>query len=332
MDREPEEMQFLGVVGVYKEAYKIINSWKKIFNLLTLSLILPLSFVFLFHIEVSHLLIGKIESNAEEMSQTQEGTPRYQKLSDLLPAEWAYYFLFQIAYLIFFITLSLLSTSAVVYTIASIYTARDVTFKNVMSVVPKVWHRLFMTFLCTFVAFLAINLMAVAVILIWVVIIGITNASLAILGVLSILYIVGILYLSIVWQLSNVVSVLEESYGFLAMIKSRELIKGKMWLASFILLTLNLSFFLVKFSFEKLVVNGWKLGAVDRTIYGIICFLLISNLFLFSLVLQTLLYFVCKSYHHENIDKSVLSDRLDVYLGEYEPLKTKDVQLEQCHV
>ncbi|WVZ14091.1 hypothetical protein V8G54_011657 [Vigna mungo] len=55
-------------------------------------------------------------------------------------------------------------------------------------------------------------------------------------------------------------------------------------------------------------------------------------LYLFQLVIQTVLYFVCKSYHHQNIDKSSLSDHLEVYHGEYEPLKAKDVQMEEIHV
>jgi hypothetical protein len=62
---------------------------------------------------------------------------------------------------------------------------------------------------------------------------------------------------------------------------------------------------------------------------GLLCLLLLFKVILFGLVIQTVLYFVCKSYHHENIDKSSLSDHLEVYLGEYIPLKSKDVQMEQ---
>ncbi|KAI4307197.1 hypothetical protein L6164_030409 [Bauhinia variegata] len=226
---------------------------------------------------------------------------------------------------------SLLSTSAVIFTVASIYTARDVTFEKVMSVVPKVWHRLFVTFLCTFVALLAYNLMALAVLIL----LALANVALAIFSKLIIFYIVGLLYLCIVWQLANVVSVLEESYGFVAMTKSMKLLKGKLWLAMFFSLTLNVPSFLVRLFLEIVVVDdGWKLGSsVDRTTYEIVCFLLISVLFLFSQVIPTVPYFVCKSYHHENIDKSALSDHLEfVYHVEYAPLKTKGVQLEQSHV
>ncbi|KAL1344403.1 hypothetical protein AAHE18_08G044000 [Arachis hypogaea] len=275
MDKEQEEMQFLGLFGIYKESYKMIIAWRKIFTKITLSLILPLSFIFLIHIEISDVLFRKIMHNSQEMIETPQGTPQYNKLSDMVSSEWVTFFLFKIVYFTFLLIFSLLSTSAVVYTVASIYTSREVTFKKVMSVVPKVWKRL---------------------------------------------------------MLASVVSVLEESYGFQAMKKSKDLIKGKMWLSVIIFLMLNISFFLVQFLFKNFVVHGWRVSSLDRTAYGLLCFLLLSHLFLFGLVIQTVLYFVCKSYHHQNIDKSALSDHLEVYLGEYEPLTAKDVQLEQYQV
>ncbi|KAF7829770.1 putative transmembrane protein [Senna tora] len=332
MDREQEEMQFLGLFGVYKESLKMISSWRKMFTQITLTLILPLSFIFLFHIEVSNLLFRKIRHNTEEMNEFQPDSPQHQKLSDLLSSEWTVFFLFKLFYFTLLLIFSLLSTSAVVYTIASIYTARDVTFTKVMSVVPKVWKRLLVTFLCTFAAFLAYNLMAILLIILWALTLGPTNGGIAFLVIILIFYYAGFVYLTVVWHLASVVTVLEDSYGFKAMMKSKELIKGKMWVAILIFLMLNVSYVLIQVLFKKVVVRGWRLSSFDRTAYGIVCFLLLSFLLLFWLVVQTVLYFVCKSYHHENIDKSALSDHLEVYLGEYEPLKPKDVQLEQYQV
>ncbi|CAL5203957.1 unnamed protein product [Lathyrus oleraceus] len=97
MDREQEENQFLGLFGIYKESNKIITSCSKTFSQIALTLILPLSFIFLIHIDVSNILFRKIMINTEEI----------------------------------------IDTPQVVYTIASIYTARDVSFKTVMSVVPQ---------------------------------------------------------------------------------------------------------------------------------------------------------------------------------------------------
>ena len=64
--------------------------------------------------------------------------------------------------------------------------------------------------------------------------------------------------------------------------------------------------------------------------FGILSFLVSSHLLLFELVLQSVLYFVCQSYHCENTDKAALSDLLEICQGKCEPLKTKlDFQQDQ---
>ncbi|WCJ43447.1 hypothetical protein M5689_024183 [Euphorbia peplus] len=335
MDREQEEMQFLGILDIYKESYKIILTWRQIFSRITLSLILPLSFIFLAHFQIADLIFSDIIHDEIQLDETRSNSPSRKKLNDLISAEWTYYWLFKAAYFTFFLIFSLLSTSAVVYTVASIYTGREVTFPKVMSVVPKVWKRVMVTFLCVFATLVAYNFVAILVFILMAIMLfsmDVSGFEYGAIVVFLTLYFAGIVYLSMLFQLGSVVSVLEDACGFKAMVKSRGLIKGKMWVSGFIFFKLNLSLYLIQFAFEKLVVHGYSLGIMSRVFYGIICFLLIFKLFLFGLVIQTVIYFVCKSFHHENIDKSALSDHLEVYLGDYVPLKAKDVQLEQFDV
>lgn len=329
MDREQEEMQFLGVFGIYREAYKVIFTWRKIFSQITLSFILPLSFIFLAHMEISNLLYRNIIHTEFQLYETRDGSSKHNKLSQVISTERTYFWLFQAAYMTIYLILSLLSTAAVVYTIACIYTGKEVSFKKVLSVVPKVWKRLMVTFICSFVTFFVYNFVAILIAILWWHSIGDTSVGMPILWVLLILYLVGSFYLTIIWHLASVVSVMEESCGFPAMMKSQALIKGKWLVALVIFFKLNASLYLIRRVFQHLVVHGWRLAMVSRISYGILCFLLLFKLILFGLVIQTVIYFVCKSYHHENIDKSVLSNYLEVYLGEYVPLKSKDVQLEQ---
>lgn len=332
MDREQEDMQFLGLFGVFTESMKIITSWRKIMSQITLTLILPLSFIYLLHIEVTNLILHKIFYNSQQMSITPYGSPSYNKLSDLISSEWLTFWLLKLLYFTLLLIFSLLSTSAVVYTVASAYTSRDLTFRRVMSVVPKVWKRLIVTFLCAFATFIAYHIVAFLILFIWAVTVGDSNGGIFILIIIIILFFAGFLYLTIIWQIASVVSVLENSYGVKAMIKSRELLKGKMGLGILIFLVLNVIFIVIQILFKVEVVQGWRLGSMERTAFGIVCFSLLSVFFLFGLVIQTVLYFVCKSYHHENIDKSALSDHLEAFLGEYVPLKARDVQLEQYQV
>ncbi|PWA83333.1 hypothetical protein CTI12_AA172840 [Artemisia annua] len=329
MDREQEEMQFLGLFGIFKESFKIIISWRKIFSQITLTLILPLTFIFLGHLEISHLLFRDIKHTEYEQDVTRPGTKRYNNLSDKLSSELITYFLFQIAYYTVLLILSLLSTAAVVYTIASVYTGRDLTYKKVMSVVPKVWKRLMVTFLCMFAAFFVYNFLAFVVAVIFFVIVPYNGFGEIILYLVFIVYLMGSVYLTVIWQLASVVSVLESSYGLKAMTKSKDLIKGNRVVSISVFFILIILFTLIKFLFELLVVHGRSLGVWNRTGFSILCSLLLLTFFLFGLVIQTIIYLVCKSYHHENIDKGDLSNHLESYLGEYEPLSGKDIQLGQ---
>ncbi|KAH0683393.1 hypothetical protein KY290_021986 [Solanum tuberosum] len=340
MDREQEEMQFLGLFDIYIEAYKVINQWKKIFSQITLSLILPMSFIFLAHMEVYHLFFSDLKHSESQLRHTHTGTAKYNKISDHIDSELTSLWLFIIVYFTILIIFSLLSTSAVVYTIASIYTSREIGYKKVMSVVPKVWKRVMVTFLCAFLCFFIYNLVSfflLALWFVWAFSMRGENDGLAnlIFVIMAIVYVVGSVYLSVIWHLASVVTVLEDSYGVKAMIKSKDLLKGKMRIALFFFFKFNLLFGILNFVFKKFVVHGshhMHLGMLYRVGVGLFCLLLLFTLMLFGLVIQTIIYFVCKSYHHENIDKSALSDHLEVYLGEYEPLKSQDVQMESYQV
>jgi hypothetical protein len=81
MDSKQEEMQFLGLFGIYKEACKIIFSRKTIFSQITLVFILPTSFVFIANMKVSNALFAKIiEVEQVPRMQTQAGTPEQIEL------------------------------------------------------------------------------------------------------------------------------------------------------------------------------------------------------------------------------------------------------------
>ncbi|KAJ0932170.1 hypothetical protein HanPSC8_Chr04g0170561 [Helianthus annuus] len=188
------------------------------------------------------------------------------------------------------------------------------------------------TFLCMFAAFFVYNFFAASIIVICFVILPNSVVSAIILYVVLIVYLMGFVYMTVIWQLASVVPVLESSYGIKAMTKSMDLIKGNRVVAVAIFFLLNLSLGLIQFLFSLMVVHGSSYQAWKRVGFGVLCFVLLLALFLFGLVIQTILYLVCKSYHHENIDKGDLSNHLESYLGEYEPLNGKEVQLEQYDV
>ncbi|WCJ30747.1 hypothetical protein M5689_012287 [Euphorbia peplus] len=66
--------------------------------------------------------------------------------------------------------------------------------------------------------------------------------------------------------------------------------------------------------FMRIVVGGFLVGV-----------LVIVNLV--GLLVQSVFYYLAKSYHHQGIDKSALHEHLGGYLGEYVPLKS-NIQME----
>ncbi|KAI3974615.1 hypothetical protein MKX01_029605 [Papaver californicum] len=332
MDRELEELQFLGFFGIYKEAYNIIASWRKIFSQTALAFILSLSFIYLAQTEISDLLFPKIMHSLRIIKY---GV--LELIFDHSIPELATFLIFKFMYHVFLLVLSLLSTSAVVYTIACAYTNKGISFKKVTSVVPTVWKRLMITFLWAYLIMFLYNFFAILyAILVLVLVAGALGHSYGVgfhshLNICKIIYAIGVVYIVVIWHLASVVSVLEESYGYKAFLKSKALIKGKMLIASVIFIKLQICFMVVLFAFDNL---GRRIGVMGKVSLGIFCFLLLSILIHFALVIQTVVYFVCKSYHHENIDKSCLAEHLEAYnLGDYAPLiRDKDIQLEHYDV
>ncbi|KAI3844489.1 hypothetical protein MKX03_007456 [Papaver bracteatum] len=313
MDREPEELQFMGFFGIFKELANGIIVSRKIFSQITLAFVLPLSFIYLAQTKLSsspkdgmvYFIIYGLTSEFRLI--------KFIHWYDL--ASMIGFFTLSVLCHIFFLVLSVLSTSVVVYIIACAYTKKEITFSKVASVVPTVWKRLLITFLWTFLIMFLYNLFSLLIVFLITFTLkpaeGFDNI---------IIYAIGFIYISVIWHLASVVSVMEESYGYKAILKSKALIKGKIWISLVIFITLQISFMIAVASFDSLV-------------FGNIFLLLLSILIHFGLVVQTVLYFVCKSYHHDNIDKSLLAKHFEAYNGDYVPLiGDKDIQLEQSEV
>ncbi|XP_023753611.1 uncharacterized protein LOC111901973 [Lactuca sativa] len=325
MDATQEEMKFVGLLGIFSKSFKTVFAWKKIFTQITLTLILPLAIIFIAHTEISCRFFHQIEEDPYQMFVNAYEYYR-SYISQTSPTELLFYILFKITSIALVTLFSLLSTAAVVYAIASVYTGSDVTYRKLMKVVPKVWKRLTVSFICMFLTFFAYNLISSVVFFLSSVIF----MEFYILFAISIPYIFGFLYLAIVWQLAIVISVLESCYGLKAMIKSMDLMKGKRRLAlmvSFLLYGLLGS---VVFMYLALVVlDAAELAVVWQAAIGILCCVLLVIMFLLIMVIQTVLYLVCKSHHREAIDKVGLSTYLGAYLSNSQPafMVGEDIQL-----
>ncbi|KAI3915785.1 hypothetical protein MKW92_053376 [Papaver armeniacum] len=343
MDRNSEEFEPMGICAICREAYKVTVSWKKIFSHIAFTLILPLAIIFLVQIEISALLANKIKFN-QIIDEYQTGNSSYANILQAhISSEIIILYASKAICWIIICVFSLLSTSAVVYTIACIYSAKDITFKKVRSAVPKVWKRLMITFLWNLLIVLVYNfIMALVIFLLAILFLvlsqifsfkfDIKSASGIVLSVILMVfifipYLIGAMYISLVWYLASVTAILEDISGIEAMKKGKDLLKGKLWISFFTYITLQICYSGTLSVFSSLVVHGHGecLAVVGRAISGIFCLVLLVMFLHFGLVIQTIIYFVCKSHHKESIDKSSLADHLDGYHhGDYVPLSSNE--------
>ncbi|XP_076910685.1 uncharacterized protein LOC143568404 [Bidens hawaiensis] len=220
MDRTEEDMKNVGFFGIFKQSFKTIFTRKKIFSQITLAFILPLAITFIIHMEISHHHFWRFQNNLLPLdTNVSHGATTM---------EWFYYALFTFAYFIFLTIFSTLSTTAVVFTIASIYTNREVCFRDVIKVISKVWRRLCVTFIFIYIVQFIYDVISNIVMgVIKPIIFDYVSFGLVLLIIVSILYAYGFFYLTVICQLASVITVLEKIHGFKALKKGKALASGK---------------------------------------------------------------------------------------------------------
>ena len=152
--------------------------------------------------------------------------------------------------------------------------------------------------------------------------------------VLFVSFIFGFLYLSVVWQLASVVTVLENEIGFKAMKKGKNLLHGKKVVGiviAFVMYVILVGLMIVLELFVEYYYGDYVFGLhlIWRVMIGILWGLVLLIWFLLLIVMQTVLYLVCKSLHREAIDKLSLSTFLGAYNGEtiVLPNSVEEIQL-----
>lgn len=124
------------------------------------------------------------------------------------------------------------------------------------------------------------------------------------------------LYLTAVWQLASVVSVLESVYGLEVMKKSHALLRGKRLDAVVLVLGHLILCALISFVFDAVVGRGGehRIAVYWRILVAVVLLGLLLGLNVMGLMAQSVFYYVCKSFHHESIDKNVLLNLLGWYV------------------
>ncbi|KAI3989681.1 hypothetical protein MKX01_009173 [Papaver californicum] len=277
----------MGFFGIYKEAYRITVSWNKILSQITLAILLPLTILSLSEIPISHFIRKKT----------------YHKEND--KTRWMVCSIInRFVYMVFVLGLSVFSTSTVAYVVACFYKSKDITFKKAVGVFPEVWGGLMITFLWWFVVVLLYTTVA-ALLYFWFFTsqngFELRPKNLLVISSISIPFFAGLVYLMLVWSIATVISALEIDYGRKALIKSIKLIWGKTMVSYGIFLVLGIAYAGLGSTFVLLMVYKKMSNVAGKVLIGIACYFLMIVLIHFTLVIQAVIYFVCKSYHNEDI-------------------------------
>ncbi|KAI3952411.1 hypothetical protein MKX01_005278 [Papaver californicum] len=280
----------MGFFGVFKEVYRITVSWNKILSQITLAILLPLTILSLSEIPISHFISKKTYHKEDDKT-------RWMVCSIIN----------RFVYMVFVLGLLIFSTSTVGYVVACFYTSKDITFKKAVGVFPAVWGRLMVTFLWWFFVVLLYTTVA-ALLYFWFFTsqngfeVGIPRVkNLLVIISISIPFFAGLVYLMLVWSIATVISALEVDYGRKALIKSIKLIWGKTMVSYSISLVLGIAFSGLGSTFVLLMVYKKMSNVAGKVLIGIACYFLTIVLIHFTLVIQAVIYFVCKSYHNEDI-------------------------------
>ncbi|KAH7433615.1 hypothetical protein KP509_07G078000 [Ceratopteris richardii] len=214
------------------------------------------------------------------------------------------------------------------------YLENSISYRKVISVVPTVWKRLIVTFLWVFILIFAYH--AIAILFFHLIYENFPEISFVAFVLVVVLVWFAFfcihVYISCIWHLSSVITVLEDSYGLRALLKSVELIKGnrrvaiQLFIVYLGLVTL-ISFVFHGYVLGLLIEDGAGSSLSLRLLLGTALVALFTFVTLYGMLAQTVFYFACKAFHNEQIDWVALSDHLAAYMGEYVQLKSA-IQME----
>ncbi|KAJ9550940.1 hypothetical protein OSB04_014985 [Centaurea solstitialis] len=220
------------------------------------------------------------------------GTPDYRKLLVNIGEDFGIFLGIQTAYVVLYFFIQLFTKTAIISIASRYYSGNNLSLKELIVMVSRTWTRAFVTSIYIellslgytsffFLPFLVPSLLLHD---------HYPTILITLLVFLVILFITFKIYLSVVWSLAVVVSVVDDegSYGISALGKARELVKGKR-VHGFLL---NLFYRLVLL---VILMGGIKSSPKIRSVFGVIQVVLICVASMFHIMAYSVLYFQCKS-------------------------------------
>ncbi|MCL7025418.1 hypothetical protein MKW94_018218 [Papaver nudicaule] len=302
-----EDLKFLNSNQIIKEAVKIpAKSSPLKFLLITLTLILPLSLIQLFfEISLSRFLITFGDSFST-------GTTNHSSAVSLIRT----YSVQELFYILSLFLFTLVSTSAIVFTVASLYASKPVSFIPALFAIPRMFKHLVITFFYVLLLMIFNYLVfcTPGVVLAWLDRSTDDALSWGLIIIFSIFYVCFHLYVTTLWHLASVISVLEPNvYGLAAMKKSKQLLAGRTSIALALASLYGWTIWTLELAFQFGMQHFPPVHFMGKVLFGLLCLFMMAAVNLTGLLVQSVFYFACKSHHNQVVDKRVLYDHLGGY-------------------
>lgn len=204
-----------------------------------------------------------------------------------------------------FITLSLLSKAAIVYSVDSTYSRKEFDASKFYVYICKIWKRLVSTYLwMCMVVVGCVTLSLVLLVTVWhtLMVLGVSfdlnlYATFALGTAFSIVFANAI----VICNVAFVISVLEDVSGMEALIRSRHLIKGQSQVGLMLYLISNIGMAFIEWLFDHRVkVISYGDGS-SRIWEGPLLVFMYSFVVLTDSMNSAVYYFSCRSYYLENL-------------------------------
>lgn len=278
-----------GFLDLVKAPLKILSQNGKLMAI-TATIYLILYFIALILLTLSaNPYILDLSFKIFSLASSQPGTPEFNAILVDIREDIGIFIGIEAAYVVLFFFVALFAQTAVIIISSCYYTGYELSLKELILKVSKTWTRPLVTSI--WVQFLAIGyefFFLFPFLVPSLVLFDHRTILITILIILAILFIGLSIYLSVVWSLGIVVSVVEDTYGYSALGKAKELVKGKR-VHGFLL---NLFFFLV---LVLIIVVGSKLSPAMPIVVVAIQTLLIGVISMFQFMAYSAFYFQCKN-------------------------------------
>ncbi|KAI3927727.1 hypothetical protein MKW92_006271 [Papaver armeniacum] len=198
-----------------------------------------------------------------------------------------------------------------IFTIASFYVCKPVSCVTTIFAIPRLSKRILITFLYASPLMIFAYLSNLANIYLFVNVIAKMNDANAIAVVFAIIYGLFVayidVYITVLWNLANVIAVLEPRiHAFSTMKMSIQLLRGNPYDDAFHSVSLYLIVSLVILFIENLAVFIDYDNYIIARILLAFCVIIMAGVNFVGLIGQSVLYYACKTYHNQVIDKEVL--------------------------